>query len=425
MSIPNSEKPTKSNNRKVKNSPDFDSFYGPHMKNTPTTASIANNRIDVVDALRGFAIMTIMLLHNMEHFDFMWTPGNLPAWRLSIDEQLWNFTDFFIAGKSYAIFALLFGFTFALMDRKQAEKGLDFRLRFLWRMFLLLLFGTVNSLFYEGDILTIYALLGFTLVLVARMSDRVVLVIAIFLLAQPLMWVNVVHQLLNPDFILPQSHSNFYFSQIESYLGGNSFFDAAWGNLTNGKAGVYWWSWEKGRFFQAPALFMLGMLLCRRQLFVEKMENFKFWKKMVLYSVVFVVFFMLIKSRMNELFPEKNLQKLLKSILYSWSNLAMMCLIVSSIALAFRQKWGKRLFSGLLSFGRMSLTNYVMQSMLGAIIYYGFGFGLYKYTDAIWCLFIGILLFLFQSAFCKWWLRHHRQGPLEALWHRGTYLCVK
>jgi len=344
---------------------------------------------------------------------------------LAIDDKIWAFTDFFIAGKSYAIFALLFGLTFYIMDHKQAEKGMDFRLRFLWRMFLLLLFGTVNSMFYEGDILTMYALLGFTLVLVARLSDRWVLTVAILLLLQPFMWIDLVQQLVDPVSKLPQNRSHEYFGNIYSYLSANDFWAAIWGNLTNGKLAVYWWSWEKGRFLQAPALFMIGLLMGRRGLFQNKPENVRFWKKMLFYSVLAMAFFIVFKAYSEDLFPDKPVRKLIGRISYSWSNLAMMFVLVSSIVLIFRQKWGEKLFSGLLPFGRMSLTNYVMQSMLGAIIYYEFGFGLYKYTDALWSLFIGIILFLFQVWFCKWWLKSHKQGPLEAIWHKGTYLKIK
>jgi uncharacterized protein len=384
----------------------------------PLTGS---NRIDVVDALRGFAIMCILLLHNMEHFDFMWTPENIPAWRLSIDKALWDVMEFLVAGKAYAIFALLFGFTFWLMDKKQTEKGNDFRLRFLWRMFLLLIFGTVNSLFYEGDILSMYAMLGFTLVLVCRFNDRTVLIIALVMLFQPFLWANVIGQLLHPVTELPPHPSSVYFGKIYPYLADGSFLEAIYGNITNGKIAVYLWSWEKGRFLQAPALFMIGMLLGRRQLFLNSPESKKFWKLMLIGSALAVVAFILIKKNMGNLFPDKALRSLLKQILYSWSNLSMMFFLVSGFVLLFRTKGFKRLTAGLLPFGRMSLTSYVMQSMIGAFIYYGFGFGLFKITDAFWCLLIGIILFLFQTWFCTWWLRSHKQGPLEALWHRWTW----
>ncbi len=379
-------------------------------------------RIDVVDALRGYAIMSILLLHNLEHFDFGFTPEHIPAWRVVLDGWIWSFFDFMVAGKSYAIFALLFGFTFWLMDQKQTKLGKDFRGRFLWRMFLLLGFGLINSLFYEGDILSMYALLGFTLVVVARFSDRTVLVIAVLMLLQPLMWGDIIHQLLHPSNQINDPASWAYFGKQFPYLSGNSMLDAVVGNMTNGKIAVYLWSWEKGRFLQAPALFMLGMLIGRRGYFENNPSNTLFWKKMLGVSALGMVVFLLLKPTMNQLFPDHELRELIWRIHYSWSNLTMMFLLVSSIVLLYQTVWFKRLISGLLPFGRMSLTSYMMQSFIGAFIYYGFGFGLYKITDAFWCLLIGIVLFLFQAAFCTWWLKHHRQGPMEALWHRWTWL---
>jgi len=372
-------------------------------------------RIDVVDALRGYAIMSILLLHNLEHFDFIYFPSTIPAWHGAIDGKIWEFFDFMVAGKSYAIFALLFGFTFWLMDKKQVDQGKDFRGRFLWRMFLLMGFGLINSLFYEGDILSMYAMLGFTLVLVARFSDRTVLIIAVIMLLQPLMWSDVVQQLLNPVGKLAPNHSNAYFDQQFSYLSGTSFWDAIIGNITNGKLAVNWWSWEKGRFLQAPALFMIGMLMGRRGYFENKPENKVFWKWMLTISAAAFLIFHVLKLNMDLLFPEQILRKLIGRIHYSWSNLSMMFLLVSSIVLLYQTDWFRKLLSGLLPFGRMSLTSYMMQSIIGACIYYGFGLGLYKYTDAFWCLLLGIVLFLFQAAFCTWWLKHHRQGPLEGL----------
>lgn len=384
-----------------------------------------SKRIDVVDALRGYAIMSILLLHNLEHFDFVFTPEHIPAWRAVVNDKIWEFFDFMVAGKSYAIFALLFGFTFWLMDQKQKDRGKDFRGRFLWRMLLLLGFGTINSLFYEGDILSMYALLGFTLVLVARFSDRTVLIIAILMLLQPLMWADVVHQLQHPATKISDPASWAYFGKQFSYLSGNSMIDAIIGNMTNGKVAVYLWSWEKGRFLQAPALFMLGMLMGRRGYFESKPSNTRFWKGLLLVSGLFVAVFALLKPNMKQLFPDHDLRELVFRIHYSWSNLSMMFLLVSSIVLLHQLNWFKRLASGLLPFGRMSLTSYMMQSFIGAFIYYGFGLGLYKITDAFWCLLLGIVLFLFQSAFCTWWMKHHRQGPMEALWHRWTWLKTK
>jgi uncharacterized protein len=70
----------------------------------------------------------------------------------------------------------------------------------------------------------------------------------------------------------------------------------------------------------------------------------------------------------------------------------------------------------------MSLTSYMMQSIVGTTLYHGFGFGLYAVTGTVAALSIGIVLAVLQGCFSAWWLKHHKQGPLEALWHRLTWI---
>ncbi|MBP8849421.1 MAG: DUF418 domain-containing protein [Breznakibacter sp.] len=64
----------------------------------------------------------------------------------------------------------------------------------------------------------------------------------------------------------------------------------------------------------------------------------------------------------------------------------------------------------------------MIQSIIGSFIYYGFGLALYKYTSSTYCLFIGIALAVLQGLFSWWWMKNHKQGPLETLWHRATWV---
>jgi|MGYP000408735207 uncharacterized protein len=70
----------------------------------------------------------------------------------------------------------------------------------------------------------------------------------------------------------------------------------------------------------------------------------------------------------------------------------------------------------------MSLTNYIAQSIMGAIIYFPFGLYLAPYCGYTISLLIGFALFLLQVSFCKWWLASHKQGPLESIWHKWTWM---
>lgn len=378
-------------------------------------------RIEVVDALRGFAIMSIMLLHNVEHFEYAYFPDTFPDWLKAIDKTVWDTLFFLFGGKSYAIFALLFGFSFYIQNDNQVKKGNDFRLRFFWRMFLLLGFGLINTVFYQGDILTLYAFLGLILIPVVNWSNKAIFITAIILMLQPLEWARCVYYILNPNFIAPPNLSDSYYVSIRTYLENGSFLDYAIGNLTLGKIASVLWSWEYGRFFQAPALFMLGLLVGRKQLFVANAENILFWKKVLRYAAVSFIPLFFLKMHISAFISRATLYNKLGVIFGSWSNFAFMLVLVSSFILLFQNENFRKKLSKLVPFGKMSLTNYIMQSIIGAFIYYRYGLGLFQYTGASFCLLIGIVLFIIQLSFCTWWLKSHKQGPLEYIWHKATW----
>lgn len=130
------------------------------MQQTPTSKI---PRIEVVDALRGFAVLAIILVHNLEHFIFPVYPdaASQPEWLNILNEGVFSVTFSLFAGKAYAIFALLFGFTFYIQYTNQQKKGKDFGYRFLWRLLLLVGFATLNAAFFPaGDVLLLFCVVG-------------------------------------------------------------------------------------------------------------------------------------------------------------------------------------------------------------------------------------------------------------------------
>jgi uncharacterized protein len=384
-----------------------------------------SSRLHVVDALRGFAIVSIMLLHNIEHFDYYFAAEGLPAWIKSIDQGIWDTMFFLFGGKSYAIFALLFGLTFFIQNDNQAKKGRDFRPRFAWRLLLLLGFGLINSAFYQGDILTIYAIIGFVLIPVAKLSNKTVFIIAILLMLQPYEWFNVIRGLQQPDMEMANPASWALFGKMDGYIQGNSIVDTWIGNLTNGKKAVLLWTWEAGRVFQTASLFMLGMLAGRKALFVNSPENSKFWLKTLLVAIVAFVPLFIIKNNVMEWVSSVAIHRPLELIVRSWSNVAFMFVLVSGFTLLYQSRALHKTLDVLSPFGRMSMSNYIMQSIVGSFIYYGFGLGLYRYTGATYSILIGVVLAILQGIFSNYWMKNHRQGPLETIWHKLTWISLK
>lgn len=392
------------------------------MSTPEKSPAASSNRIQVVDALRGFAIVSIMLLHNLEHFDFYFRPEGLPPWLASLDKIIWDSMFFLFSGKSYAIFALLFGLTFYIQSHNEAKRGRDFRPRFAWRLLLLLGFGTVNSAFYQGDILTIYALIGFLIIPFARLSNRWVFATALVLMLQP--WALLVgfSALIHPPTAVSDPLSWSYFGKMGTYITADSFWNTIWGNLSNGKTAVLIWTWEVGRVFQTWSLFLLGMLAGRTQRFAPTHENHRFWVKVLVISSVVTIGMLAIQPHINTWLPGKTLQQSFGMAQKSWSNFAFMLIWLSGFILLFQTRWMHCVLRHLSPLGRMSLSNYVMQSIIGACIYYGFGLGLYRITGATYSLLIGITLAIAQGVFSSWWMRHHKQGPLETLWHKATWI---
>lgn len=108
-----------------------------------------------------------------------------------------------------------------------------------------------------------------------------------------------------------------------------------------------------------------------------------------------------------------------------WQKFAFTIVLVASFMLLYQKDKFRKAVSNLRFYGKMSLTNYISQSILGVIIYFPFGFYLAPYCGYTLSLIIGIILFLAQIQFCKWWLSKHKQGLLETIWHKWTWIGTK
>ena len=197
-----------------------------------STNIISDGRIQAVDALRGFAVMGIILLHNIEHFNFYSFPETTGALQ-ALDSTIWDFLFFTFSGKAYAIFALLFGFTFYLQSRSSERRGEDFKNRYMWRLVLLLLFGFINASFFPGEILVLYAILGFVLVPVRHVSNKALFITLAILMLQPVEWGKVVYAALNPAANPEQT----IYSLVDVYpqLGGSDFIEMVKVNFVTGQ----------------------------------------------------------------------------------------------------------------------------------------------------------------------------------------------
>ncbi|MDR2915346.1 MAG: DUF418 domain-containing protein [Tannerella sp.] len=387
--------------------------------------TINKDRLDIVDSLRGFALLAIVLLHNVEHYNLFYIPENMPEWLYSLDKVVWDTTFFLLAGKAYATFSLLFGFSFYIQFRNAQQQGYDYRARFAWRMFLLALFSQFHALFYNGDILLLYAVVGLVLIPVSKLKDRTVLILAVICLLQPLELIRIVYAFIDPEFTSYGHYFRKYARLAEPVVQNGNFYEVLRSNIWHGQLYSNLWQVENGRLFQTAALFMFGMLLGRKTYFVKSSESVRFWKKTLVYSIIAFIPLYVAKTYIPGIIESKVLKMPVNILLPSLANFAFMCFLVSGFTLLWFRSGGYKFQRLLTPYGRMTLTNYIGQSIMGVVIYYGYGLGLYKYTGATASILIATGIFCIQLLFSRWWLSAHRQGPLEYLWKKGTWIGVK
>ena len=383
-----------------------------------------NPRIEVVDALRGFAVMAIILVHNLEHFIFPVYPTDSPTWLNVLDQGVFNAVFSLFAGKAYAIFALLFGFTFYIQSNNQKRQGKDFGYRFLWRLVLLAGFATLNAAFFPaGDVLLLFVVVGLVLFLTRNWSDKAILVTSIIFLLQPVEWYHYVANLLNPAHQLPDLKVGEMYAEVAAYTKAGNFGDFIWGNITLGQKASLLWAVNAGRFFQTAGLFLLGFYIGRKQLFVASEQNLRLWVKILIISaVLFAPLYTLKELIMGN---EGIIPQTAGTAFDMWQKLAFTLVLVASFVLLYQSDRFRKMVGNLCFYGKMSLTNYITQSIIGALIYFPFGLYLAPYCGYTISLLIGIFTFFLQVRFCKWWLADHKQGPLERIWHQWTWLGRK
>ena len=381
-----------------------------------------NNRIEIADVLRGIAVMGISIIHFIERFSLYSFPEETCNFLIFTDRIIWDGIFFTISGKAYAIFALLFGFSFFIQDNSQKEKGNDFRGRFAWRLVLLFFIACINSTLFPGEILVLYALLGYVLIAVCRLPTRTVVFIAIIFLLQPLEWGQLIYALINPEYIINAEFDVPYWEIVNTAQKEGSFFEMCKTAIWTGNVANMGWMILHGRVTQAAGLFLTGMLIGRSNLFPYSEKNIKFWIKTFIIAVA--AFFPIygLMATLPDFISREALLVPSTILLKSLSNIAFTGILFAGVILVYYLTKFRHILSLLAPYGRMSLTNYLSQSLLGGFLFYNWGLGLYRHTGITVCFFIGICVIYFQYIFCRWWLRSHRQGPLEWLWKKATWI---
>lgn len=391
------------------------------MKNLTLKTSTRHARIDVADALRGFAVLAIILLHSIEHFNFYSFPdtSTQSAWLNFTDKAIWDGLFFAFGGKAYAIFALLFGFSFFIQHDNQRLRGNDFRLRFCWRLLLLFIIGNINACFFTAEVLVLYALVGFVLVATCRFSTKALVVIGAVCMLQPLCLYQILRALISPEYEIMKINSAPFWAATFAVQTGGDFIETVKVNLWEGQLASLAWAWENGRVFQTAGLFIFGMLIGRQGWF--RREHLSKWG--IVLAVSLVCFFPLhgLAGMLKDYITNPNILQPLRILISSLSKLAFMAILVCGVLFGFyKTNRVSGLLSALIPYGKMSMTNYVTQGIIGSALFYHWGLFLQLGITA--SVFIGVAIFAVQYVFCRYWVGRHNHGPLEFVWKKLTWI---
>lgn len=385
-------------------------------------AAPAEDRVDWLDALRGFALLGILLanIHYWSGWIFMGPEqrhalagAEGAAWELFLSKLL-------VDGKFYTLFSLLFGIGFSLQLERLTRRGADGVRIYRRRIAGLLLIGVVHMvLIWDGDILTFYALLGFALPLFRRWSDRALLIAAVVLLLSPLVGVPLFQALgLAPH--LPFQQLSF---AIGSALGADGIGQdiVAWLRRKDFYAYVAWvlsgWPWafstriEGWRLPKILGIMLIGMVLGRRIAAGQPPLSRRGLWLVLIVGVAFGLLFSYAYARMPY-FGQESIPAVLGTVPLAFAYGAAFLLLWPHVQAALRH---------LAPVGRMALTNYLSHSLLGILIFYGIGFGLIGTLPPPAFYAVALAIFAAQLLLSRWWLARHDQGPMERLWRRTTY----
>ncbi|MDE6264586.1 MAG: DUF418 domain-containing protein, partial [Paramuribaculum sp.] len=357
-------------------------------------------RLGSVDALRGFALLAIVLLHNLEHYNIFGAPAAESSFMRWLDSAAYDSIFFMLAGKAYATFSLLFGFSFFIQLRNARRRGCDFRARFAWRMLLLVCFSQFHALFYNGDILLLYAFCGLILIPASGWKDKTVLIVASVLMLQPYAWAMVFYGLANPDYVNANNSFMQFAASAEEVGRTGNIWQMLANNIWNGQLYSNFWQVEAGRLFQTPALFLFGMWLGRKSLFVKSASAISFWKKVLVVALIAAVpLYFLCRLVPGHIETVTVLAYYCIAVPMVY-NFAFMCVLVAAFMLVwFHAGDGRRWQRFIIPYGRMSLTNYIFQSIMGVFVYYHFGFGMYDMIGAFGAVRVGLGIFAVQWVF--------------------------
>lgn len=383
----------------------------------------------ILDALRGLALFGICLANYPEFSLYTFLSGEATAAMptAEIDTVVKYLQYIFIDGKFYTIFSLLFGIGFSIILSNASRKNRNGMKIFYRRMTVLFFIGLFHLLFlWAGDILILYAFVGFFLPLFRNVSNKKLLIFSGVLLLFPIL-IDACVVVFGWNLAAPAINATQYFHGLAGITEENfpvwlveskSYFDVLKFNLAGSFIRMQEFI-DGNRAFKVLGLFLLGLYIGRNGIYADLQGNKKLLKKALIYGFIigFPTSLLYAFSAMNG----QPMGLVMHSAIYAISVVPLSFGYIGAICLWYLKHTEHNIFKIFAAPGRMALTNYLMQSVIGMIIFYGIGFKLGAGTGLVYVELIATAVFGFQILYSYLWLHYNRFGPLEWGWRMLTY----
>ena len=386
----------------------------------PRISPIAEaERVGILDVLRGFALLGILMV-NMAAFRAPVFGGD--SLETGVLDSIATFVVAFgFEQKFYVLFSFLFGYGLSVQMNRAAEKGVRFVPRFLRRLLGLFLIGVAHALLlYTGDILVTYALLGTMLLLMRNVRDRILLGVAVGLVAVTVLQFSitgVVFAVGGGDSFAGESQADIERS-VEATRGSP-------GEVIAERVREYPSALGFALLGQGPtalAMFLVGLYAGRHRMFEKVDEHLPLLRRIRRIGLVVGGVGALIWAVQRTVSGYSFDASFFFASAADFATAPFLSAVyVVTITLLFGTSLGRRWLSPLAPVGCMALSNYLLQSLVAAMIFTGYGLGLYGRVGAAAGLALSLAIFAVQIPLSALWMRYFRFGPAEWLLRSFTY----
>ncbi|NYV67724.1 DUF418 domain-containing protein [Bacillus sp. Gen3] len=374
----------------------------------------SNERISSLDVLRGFSLLGIFLV-NMISFESPILYYDPQGWWQGTDKSLFSWIEVLVQSSFYPIFAMLFGYGLVILRERCEQKGISFNKLGVRRLLLLVVIGAIHAFFiWSGDILLNYAIFGLILMLILNWSGKTLIYSGLALFLIPNLLFSLLLMLLamtSPHDISTYADMAGITDSVKNYGSGTYIEITAqrfhdW-YMVNGPENIIF------ILFSIIPLMMIGAGAAKLKWLQTKIDKKK-WLVLLILSAIIGLFLKLLPVVIDSNLAYKFIQQSLGGTILSLAYISLIILLLTN-------KYFSKLFKPFATAGRMSLTIYLTQSIVGTLIFYHYGLGLYTKLTLGTSMLLAILIYIIQVVLAELWFIKFKYGPVEKVWRLLTY----